>query len=356
MEALVKYIDLKPYKQARLFYLVGVYGIEPGDYLELYVLHTNYTSTLVDSITSSTSRRWETIELQNTVKAIEFVFHSDDDTTVDVGAMIYYIEIRATIPNDAETNQDAGDNISNPTSTDKQEFSGYLDDEDWYTLSISPAANENTSFQVTPSENAFFNIELYNPADEKIAGPSTLIKLELPAGTYKMRIYSVIGFGPYSFKMEYIDTGGGNGGGGGGGGGCPTLFSWNGTSYVEEALLDIHAASDVTVDYTLNYLDPSGRLCMLSLRELDNHTSHVDYVKLFAVDAEGNWHESSLILAWHTQLGSVTTELLYDDDTRVDLSPEDETKLFFVLPRGIRNRQYFTFELNGYNPKGPGMK
>lgn len=140
-------------------------------------------------------------------------------------------------------------------------------------------------------------------------------------------------------------------GGGGGGGGCPTLFVWNGTGYVEEALLDIHSTQDVTVDYTLNYLNPAGRLCMLSLRELEPHTSHMDQVKLYAVDSDGNWHECSLILAQHSQLGQVTTELSLDDDVRVDLAPEETTQLHFLLPKDIGNIQHFIFELNGYNRK-----
>ena len=221
MEAfLIRYVDLKPYKQAWLFYLIDVYNIELGDYLEVYVTYTNNTSTLVDSITSSTYRHWRTIELENTVKSLKFIFHSDHDNAIGGGAIIYYLEIRAAIPNDAERNQDAGDNIDTPTTSSKKEFSGYLDDEDWYLISIFPASNQNTSFQITSPENAIFKIELYNTANEKIAGPSERIELKLSTGNYKIRIYSLTGFGQYKFKIEYIDTGGGHHGGGGGG--CPT--------------------------------------------------------------------------------------------------------------------------------------
>ena len=142
-------------------------------------------------------------------------------------------------------------------------------------------------------------------------------------------------------------------GGGGGGGGCPTLFSWNGTAFTKEALLDIHASQDVTVDYTLKHLTPIGRVCMLQLRELDNYTSHIDYVKLYAVDSEGNWHECQLILAWHSQQGPVTTELLHDDSARVDLAPQQQIQLIFLTPKdvNINNIQCFIFELNGCNWK-----
>ena len=137
----------------------------------------------------------------------------------------------------------------------------------------------------------------------------------------------------------------------GGGGGCPTLFSWNGTGYAEETLLDIHASQDVTVDYRLKYLEPAGSLCVLSLRELDNYTSHIDYVKLYAVDAEGNWHECRLIMAIHSKFGPVTAKLSLDDNVRVDLAPSQSVELFFITPNDIVNIQYFIFELNGYNVK-----
>ncbi len=143
---------------------------------------------------------------------------------------------------------------------------------------------------------------------------------------------------------------------GGGGGGCPTLFSWNGSAFVKEALLDIHSDQDVTVDYTLEHLMPVDGLCILQLRELDNFTSHIDYVKLYAVDENGNWYKCSLIFAWHSQLRLVTTELLYDDSTRVDLTPQQKVWLIFLIPNDIDNVHYFVFELNGYNMKTPLLK
>jgi hypothetical protein len=69
------------------------------------------------------------------------------------------------------------------------------------------------------------------------------------------------------------------------------------------------------------------------------------------VDEDGNWHECSLILAWHSQLGPVTTELIYDDSMRVDLTPQQKIQLIFLIPNDIDNIQNFVFELNGYNWK-----
>jgi len=173
------------------------------------------------------------------------------------------------------------------------------------------------------------------------------------AGTYYVKVRAKDINGLLSDWSQSLMVTISSGGGGGGGGGCPTLFSWNGTAFAEEALLDIHASQDVTVDYTLKHLRPVGRLCMLQLRELDNFTSHIDQVKLYAVDGEGNWHECRLILAWHNRLGPVTTELLYDDGVRVDLTPQQKIQLIFLVLNGIDDIQSFVFELNGYNMKIP---
>jgi len=173
------------------------------------------------------------------------------------------------------------------------------------------------------------------------------------AGTYNISVRAQDINGTWSESWsettEVTITGGG---GGGGGGGCPTLFSWNRTAYAEEALLDIHSNSDVTVDYTLSHLNPLNRYCLLSLRELDNYTSHIDYVKLYAVDNQGIWHECNLFLAWHSELGRVNHLLALDDDERVDLAPGERATLLFLLPKNIGDIQFFIFELNGHNPKG----
>ncbi len=142
------------------------------------------------------------------------------------------------------------------------------------------------------------------------------------------------------------------GGGGGGGMFCPTLFSWNGRAYAEEGLLNIHGDSDVTIDYRLSHLTPVGRRCLLSLRELDNYTSHIDQARLFAVDAQDNWYECALRLAWHNNLGRVEALLTHNDEQRVDMAPGERTELIFLLPKNANNIHHFVFELNGHNPKG----
>lgn len=73
-------------------------------------------------------------------------------------------------------------------------------------------------------------------------------------------------------------------------GGCPTLFVWNGTGYADEGVLNIHAESDITVQHKIqNTLALKNGAYDLQLQELDNFTSHIDQVKLYAVDNLGEW-------------------------------------------------------------------
>jgi len=142
------------------------------------------------------------------------------------------------------------------------------------------------------------------------------------------------------------------GGGGGGGGGCPTLFVWNGTSYVEEGVLDIHAESDVTVQHQIqNILVLENGVYKLQLKELDNYTSHIDQVKLYAVDNQGEWHLCPLTYAYHNELGKVTWKLRFDDSNRVDLKPTETIDLKFAPSIAYSETAYFIFEINGYNQK-----
>jgi len=106
----------------------------------------------------------------------------------------------------------------------------------------------------------------------------------------------------------------------GSGGGCPTLFVWNGTDYAEEGTLDIHAESDVTVQHGIqNTLALENGVYKLQLRELDEYTSHIDQVKLYAVNNQGRWSSCPLTDAQHNSLGNIKGILRYDDENRVDL-------------------------------------
>lgn len=134
---------------------------------------------------------------------------------------------------------------------------------------------------------------------------------------------------------------------------CPTLFVWNGSGYVYEALLDIHASSDVTLLHQIQQpLVRDGYLYKLELRELDDFTSHIDQVKLYAVSSNGEIHPCILVSAIHNKKGCVTSLLAFDDDIRVDLAPTETIELKFIY-FGI-NVDHFIFKINGYNRKWPG--
>jgi hypothetical protein len=136
------------------------------------------------------------------------------------------------------------------------------------------------------------------------------------------------------------------------GGGCPTLFVWSGTHYADEGVLDIHAESDITVQREIeNTLTLRNWVYNLELRELDNFTSHIDQVKLYAVDSDGEWHLSPLIYAYHSDLGRVTWKLRFDDSIRVDLEPTEAISLKFLPSIPYNQTAYFVFEINGYNRK-----
>jgi len=133
------------------------------------------------------------------------------------------------------------------------------------------------------------------------------------------------------------------------------LFVWNGTDYAEEGILNIHAEPDITVQHRIqNTLALEKGVYKLQLRELDEYTSHIDQVKLYAIDYKGKWHLCPLTYAYHNELGKVTSKLFFDDSKRVDLEPTEVIDLKFAPSIPPSQTAYFIFEINGYNRKTPG--
>lgn len=134
---------------------------------------------------------------------------------------------------------------------------------------------------------------------------------------------------------------------------CPTLFVWNGYEFVYETLLNIHAETDVTVQHQIQQtLVLDGLFYKLQLRELDNFTSHIDQVKLYAIDQNGEWHKCPLTIAKHNGT-YVTLKLLFDDEWRVDLKPSQTIDLKFIPSIPYSQTTHFIFEINGHNKKIP---
>ena len=138
----------------------------------------------------------------------------------------------------------------------------------------------------------------------------------------------------------------------GGGGGCPELYAWNGEKSVDEGLINIHSTADITVQTPIPKEDlvPEHNEYLVSLKELDNYTSHIDYIKLYALDPGGRLFEFPLVSAVHSTLGNVKSMLLYDDNVKVDLQPSETIEAEFAA-RHMDKIAYFIFEINGVNYK-----
>ena len=137
---------------------------------------------------------------------------------------------------------------------------------------------------------------------------------------------------------------------------CPILSVWNGSEYVEEGTLNIHACEDVLFYHTLTVTPkPEGNAYLLRLTEPDlpNSHSYIDQVTLLAYDKSGNSKELRLIGAVHSEYGNVLSELLFSDDTRTDTLPYQTIDLKFLAPIWQGKVEELTFVIEGYNRK-PG--
>lgn len=213
-----------------------------------------------------------------------------------------------------------------------------------YTLTIS-AESGGTTEPLTPGTYIYYD---YGSSVTLNASPYTDYEFDywlLDGATKNANPITFTMISDHTLKayFEYSD---------GGATGFPTLFVWDGDEYAEEGILDIHAESDVTVQHWIqNTLALENGVYKLQLRELDEFTSHIDQVKLYAVDYEGEWCLCPLTYAYHNELGKVKHTLRFDDDNRVDLKPTEIIDLKFGQPIPYSETEYFIFEINGYNLK-----
>ncbi len=129
--------------------------------------------------------------------------------------------------------------------------------------------------------------------------------------------------------------------------GCPTLFVYDGNSYVKERKSGIHSEEGIdTVDEILLKNKPvmEDGIYTLSLKEttLPEH-SHIDSVRLL-VDGE----EVELLSAMHSKYGDVTAILKKSDNIRTDTEVLDSIELKF-LASDVEAKS-FIFRIEGYNP------
>jgi len=219
----------------------------------------------------------------------------------------------------------------------------------WYTYSTSTTDPDGDDIQYEfeftgPIPTVSFTTGWY--ASGQTGSVTVMWETTDPLGTYYVRVRAQDVYGAWSgwsSSLQVIITGGG---------GCPTLFVWDGIDYIEEGVLDIHAESDITVQHEIqNTLALENGVYNLQLRELDEFTSHIDQVKLYAVDYQGEWHLCPLTYAYHNEFGKVTWRLFFDDEKRVDLTPTQTIDLKFLPSIAYKQTAYFIFEINGYNQK-----
>ena len=144
-----------------------------------------------------------------------------------------------------------------------------------------------------------------------------------------------------------------------GGSGCPILYAWDGATFVDEGLLDIHnpEGDDVSVEHSLRTpLERKNGRYNLRLIEHLKTISHIDQVKLMGRLKNGHWIRLPLLSATHSEEGQVRRLLRLSDDLRVDLyganhndGTSESLDLEFLAPRGL-NIVEFRFQIEGNNP------
>lgn len=146
--------------------------------------------------------------------------------------------------------------------------------------------------------------------------------------------------------------------GGGGGGGCPILYTFNGTKYIEEGLLDIHDINgiDRTCFHTLQTAPyPLNNKIYLKITEHPKTISYIDHVRLYGRLENGQWVSLHLKSAIHSSKVEVGSILKHSDDLKVTTLGEEHNNgisetidLKFNL-KGAKSFLEFIFIIEGNN-------
>lgn len=105
-----------------------------------------------------------------------------------------------------------------------------------------------------------------------------------------------------------------------GGGGCPILYTYDGTRYIEEGLLDIHDINGIDKTYVHILQNTPHQVkdkIFLQLKEHNKTISHIDHLRLYGRLENGEWVLLELKSAIHSSLGDVKNLLEYSDDIKV---------------------------------------
>lgn len=196
-------------------------------------------------------------------------------------------------------------------------------------------------------------MELYDGNNQIKSNSSNTItyhlKISDTAGQWRLRIYPIMGFGPYSFRIELLTSSPG--------GGCPILLVWNGSKYVDYGIINIHNAEgyDVIEEILISRADINieKQIAKLRLKEgwegLGYSHSLIDQVKLYAVDNFGNRYLCTLIKAVHDEQGNILLKLLFSDDQKADIYLMQTIDLQFIVPYPKEIIQSLIFIIEGHN-------
>lgn len=143
------------------------------------------------------------------------------------------------------------------------------------------------------------------------------------------------------------------------GAGCPILSVFDGESYIEEGLLDIHNPDGIDIIYEHTLITQpalTDNRYLLRLTEHPKTISHIDRVELWGELSNGKMVKLQLISAIHDELGQVRHLLWFSDDRKVDELGADYNNgisqsidLMFVVPRSVTFIS-FRFIIEGNNP------
>jgi len=350
-------VDLRPYRTPVTLRYHLFYRICAGDYLAVEYYNAG-SWVLADIITGNEEvDLWRQAQIPTTAEKIRFRFYSNGDDNVDWGVYINHIEIIAEMPNDAYTNADAGDDFDSATYvTHPNSYGAYLNnEEDWYKFDIiqQDIANGKIVYiSLQKPEYAIFQMELYDRNNQfKGSGVNTItyhLKTSDTAGQWRLKIRPIMGFGPYSFRIELLTSYGG---------GCPILLVWNGSKYVDYGIINIHNAEgyDVVKEIFISTADinTEGQVAQLRLKEgwegLEYSHSLVDQVKLYAVDNFGIRYQCPLIKAVHNEQGNIMLKLLFSDNVRAEIYLMQTIDLQFIVPYPKEIIKSFVFTIEGHN-------
>jgi len=233
-----------------------------------------------------------------------------------------YVTLVNVLQNDDGTGGDAGHTFANATVYSLAFDAGTLypsldNPEDWYQFYAQ--SGQRISAWLSSTGGANFDLQLYdNNTVLKASSTSTssydyINFIADSNGFWRIRIYNVTGEGLYYFGVSVYTPSPP--------GGCPILYTYNGTDYVCEGLLDIHNPEgiDVVYEYTLVTLPKRvNGAYLFRLVEHPQTISHIDQVKLYAILEDKSLVELPLIYAWHSEDGNVLPQLLFSDDWKTD--------------------------------------